>query len=147
MDIGQAIIYKNKKNRNLIIHCISHTNGLGIATEPIIKLDASSPIEEIAKQVIYVMSCSKSNLQSPTDWKAHLQEFLKLVGVKKHSDLYKNAISVGALTMNETIKFTPMVNKGSGGFVNVPNGQIVLPAKSSLEEISKALQEAFNRCK
>lgn len=147
MHIGRASIYKNTKTGNLIISCVSQTSGPGITTEPIIRLDASTAIEEVARQVVHVMGCSKSNLPTPTDWKAYMQEFLKLMGLKKQSDLYKNTISVGALHKDETIIFTPMINNGAKGFVNVPDGKIEIPANGSIEEISQALQEAFNRCK
>jgi hypothetical protein len=146
MHIGGASINKNTKTGNLIISCISTTTGPGITTEPIIRLDASTPLEEVAKQVVYVMSCSKSNLPIPKDWTAYNKEYLKLLGVKQNSDLYKNTISIGASIKDNIITFTPMINNGAKGFVNVPNGKIEFPANSSIKEISIALQNAFNRC-
>ena len=148
MHIGQASVFKFVKTGKYLIYSNSKVEmGASIATEPFIKLEASTPLDEIVRQIQYAMSCSKSNLPNPKDWSSFNKEYLQAIGLKSNSDLYKNTISVGALLKDETIIFTPMINNGAKGFVNVPDGKIEIPASGSIEEISQALQEAFNRCK
>jgi hypothetical protein len=119
--------------------------GLGIASEPFIWLDESTPLQEIVKGLVYALSETKTGLPNPSDWKESAKEFLKNIGLKKQSDLYKDSVHVSVLRKNGVWFFTPMKKEGRG-FVNVSKEKIQVPEKASIEEISRALEEALNKC-
>jgi hypothetical protein len=147
MKIGSASIKKFTNTGNYLICCESRIKmGVSIVTEPIIRLEASTPIDEVMNQLLYAMSCSKSDLPNPTDWKTLNKDYLKLIGIKQNSDLYKNVIDVSVFIKDDVITFTPMINNGAKGFVNVPNAQIKISAQSNIKELSNALEAAFNKC-
>jgi hypothetical protein len=148
MSIGQASVFKFNKTGKYLIYCNSMVEmGVSIATEPFIKLEALTPFDEIVCQIQYAMSCSKTNLPNPTDWNSFNKKYLQAIGLKSTNDLYKDTICVGALIKDDIITFTPMINNGSKGFVNVPNEKIEISANSSIEDISQALKHALDMCK
>jgi hypothetical protein len=147
MNIGSASIKKFTNTGNYLICCESRIKmGASIVTEPIIRLEASTPIDEVMNQILYALSCSKSALPNPMDWQTHNKEYFKLVGIKRNSDLYKNVIEVGVFIKDDIITFTPMINNGAKGFVNVPNAQIENSAQSNIKELSTSLQAALGKC-
>ncbi len=148
MQIGQASVFKFTKTGKYLIYSNSKiVMGASIATEPFIKLDANTSIEEVTKQALYALSCSKTNLPNPKDWSSFNKEYLRAIGLKSNKDLYKNTISLGVAKMDNVIIFTPMINNGSNGFVNVPDEKIELSLDSSEVDLSKALKKALDKCK
>lgn len=143
--IGMASIYKFK-NGKVLIHSESQLKmGAGAASEPFIWLESSVSNEEIVGAVIIAMSQSKTGVPNPTDWSAFSQEFLQKTGLKKQSDLYKGSLNVTALHKDGVISFTPMINNGSKGFVNVPNAKITVPDDESMNALAVALEVAFSK--
>jgi hypothetical protein len=144
--IGQASLVKFKGRGQILIHSISRTDFVSIATEPFIWIDIATPFEEITRQVIRALDSSKSGLNAPKDWKKYLTDFLKSLGLKKESELYQDALYVGVLRKEGVITFTPMKNFGmKGGAVNVPDAAIDVSADQPLSEISIALQKAIEK--
>jgi hypothetical protein len=147
MQVGQASVFKFTKTGKYLIYSNSKLEmGASIATEPFIKLDASTPIEEVTKQILYALSCSKTNLPNPKDWATFNKEYLQAIGLKSNKDLHKNTISLGVSRMDNVIVFTPMINNGANGFINVPDGKIELSFDSSDADLTKALKEALDKC-
>ena len=147
MKIGQASVLKFTKTGIYIIHCVSKTKmGIGIISEPVVKCDTTISIDEIVRQILYVTSCSKSDLPNPQSWSSVNKEYLNLLGLKRNNEIYRNVLNVGISYIDDTITFTPMVNNGPKGFVNVVNGQISLPIDTPIEKLSQALIDAFNKC-
>lgn len=146
-EIKQAAICRFNKKNKFLVHSLSRIKmGGSIATEPYIWLDTSSSMEEVTKQLLYALSCSKSDLPNPSSWDESLKEFLNAIGLKRNSDLYDKTVNVGVLQKNGVITFTPMQNLGSQGFVNVPNVKIEVEESKSNEEIATALYEVLNIC-
>lgn len=142
----QASISRFNKIGKYFIHSFSKIKmGGSIATEPYIWLDVSTPLGEVVKQLLYALTFSKSGLPNPTNWEASSKDFLKSAGLKKSRDLFENVISVGVIRKQNTIIFTPLINMGNKGFVNVPNGKIEISEDKELHEIALALEEALNK--
>jgi hypothetical protein len=143
-----AAIYKFKKTERFIIHSLSKLiMGASIATEPFIVLEGSTPIEEIAKQLMSAMSCSKINLPNPRDWNVVSNEFLSSMGFKRNKDLHDNSILVNVYKNHEAIVFNPTINLGAKeGFRNIPDKIIKLGLNEDITQISKVLQESLYRC-
>jgi hypothetical protein len=145
--IQQASIYKLIKQNKYLVHSLSRLQmGLSIASEPFVWLNGNNTLAEVVKQTKQALSCSKMGLPNPTDWKETSKEFLNSIGLKKQSDLYKDSIHVSVLKKNDILIFTPMKNEGSKGFINVSKEKIEVLDKASVEEISKALEEALSKC-
>jgi hypothetical protein len=143
--IQQASFYKLIKLNKILIHSLSRIQmGGSIGSEPFIWLDGDTSLKEVVKQIIYALSMSKAGLPNPTDWKVSAKEFLKNIGLKKQSDLYKDCIHIDITIRESKMSFTPMKNLGSKGFVNVSKEKIEISENASIEEIVKALEEALS---
>ncbi len=145
--MGRASIYRFKKTGKIFIHSESQLQmGVGVASEPYIWLDVNTSHEEVINALIVAMSQSKKGLPNPKDWASFTKDFINAIGLKKESDLYKGSINVGVMHKDGIVSFTPMINNGSKGFVNVPQAEIQLPDTASIEELGSALEAAFNKC-
>lgn len=147
MSISSASIYRFIKKKKILIHSDSQTiNGPSIASPPYIWLDEATDQEYIAMQILYALSCAKKDLLVPKDWAAADKEYLAAIGLEKMSEFYKDCQHVGILLKNNSLTFTPMINLGRKGFVNVPKAKIEITNNQSFNEIVDALYNAFNKC-
>lgn len=145
--IGHASVYKFKKTGKIFIHSLSQIQmGASIGTEPYIWLNKEASQDEVIGGLIVALSQTKKGLPNPKDWSSFTKDFIAAIGLKKESDLYKGSVNVGVVHKDGIISFTPMINNGSKGFVNVPQARIQLPDTASIEELSTALETAFNKC-
>jgi hypothetical protein len=143
----QAIIIKYPKQGKYLIYGLSKIQmGANIASEPYIWLNESNSLHELVKQLFFALSQNKSDLPNPIDWKESASGFLKNAGLKKKTDLYKDSIHVGVQKKDGILYFTPTKNQGRKGFVNASNGEIEITENAGIEEIGKAIQEAFDKC-
>jgi len=55
-------------------------------------------------------------------------------------------LAVGVQKKDGILYFTPTKNQGRKGFVNASNGEIEITENAGIEEIGKAIQEAFDKC-
>lgn len=145
--MGRASIYRFRKTGKIFIHSESQLQmGVGVASEPYIWLDVNTHQEEVINALIVAMSQSKKGLPNPKDWSSFTKNFISSIGLKRESDLYKDSMNVGVMHKEGFISFTPMINNGNKGFVNVPHTEIKLPDTASIEELSTALETAFSKC-
>lgn len=146
--IELASVSKYNTKGKLFIHSYSRIQmGGSIASEPFIWLESSStPVQEIAKNLIVALKSTKENVPRPTDWEKSANDFLKAAGLKKNKDLYNDALNVGVVRKDGVITFTPMINMGSKGFENVPNAEFKIPDDASMEKIGETLELAFRKC-
>jgi hypothetical protein len=145
--IERVALYKLKKKGKYLIHAISRVQmGAGIASEPFVWVDELTPLHEIVKEINYALKQTKTGLPNPTDWKEFENFFLKNIGLKKQSDLYKDSIHVIIVKRDGVIFFTPTKNQGSRGFINVSKENIEISENADIEEVSKALEEALYKC-
>ena len=143
---GFASIFKFKKTGKVLIHSSSQMQmGGSIATEPFIWLDEKSSIEDVVKGLVYAMDQTKAGLPRPVDWASFGKEYVKSLGLKKLSDLYKDTISVEATRINNKITFIPMINTGRA-FQSVSDTIIETETGSSVEELATSLELAFSKC-
>lgn len=83
-EIKGAAIYNLKKKGKFLIHNVSRLQmGAGIAAEPFIWLDGNTPLNEVAKQIMYALSKTKTGLPNPTDWKESAKKVFEKHRVKK----------------------------------------------------------------
>ena len=145
--LQQASIFKFTKKNKFLIHSLSKIEmGGSIASAPFIWIVGDDSLNKVAEQLKYVLSKSETGLPNPLNWGESAKNFLKNIGLKKHSDLYKNTLHVGVLKKGNIIYFTPMKNLGSEGFINVTAPEITINENCIIEEIAHALQGAFDKC-
>lgn len=145
--IQQAAIYKLIDKNKILIHNVAKLQmGAGIASEPFVWLDGNSPYTVVAEQLLNVLNVIPGDLPNPANWKESANNFLRSIGLKKQSDLYKNSIHVGVLQKDQYLYFTAMKNLGSKGFVNVSKDKMGIDANAEIEDIAKVLKDALNMC-
>lgn len=145
--IQQALIYKLVKQNKYLVHSLSRLQmGASVASGPFVWLDGSALLSEVVEQMKEALNNCNAGLPNPTEWQEQAKEFLKKTGLKKQSDLYKDSVLVKVHEKRGVLIFTPMKNQGSKGYINVSKETIEVSAKASTEKISKALEEALNKC-
>ena len=145
--IGGASIYKFTKKDKILVHSDSQLQmGAGVASEPFIWLPGNASLNNVVEAMIVAISQSKKGLPNPKDWSEVLREFLSASGLKKESELYKDAKLVSVYHKDGFISFTPTVNMGKKGFQNVPNAGIKIARDATPEKIGETLALAFDKC-
>ena len=145
--MGRANIYHFLKNKKFLVHSISQTaGGPSLADEPYLWLEENNSHDEMVRQLLRALNSSKKDLPIPKDWTAEDRKYLEDTGLKKMSVFYKDCRHVNATNKNGVIVFTPMINLGRKGFINVPNVKIEVLENMNSSVIVNALNTAFDKC-
>src|SRR4051794_39245614 len=112
--IGRANLFKFKKKNKFLIHSVSQTKGgPSLATGPYLWVDDNVSKEELIKEVLFVISCSQTDLPIQKDLNSFSEQFLSNIGLKRHSEFYKDCLHVSVVLKDGILSFIPMANKGS----------------------------------
>jgi hypothetical protein len=143
-----ASLFKFKKKNRYLIHGLSNIKmGASIASEPFIWIDGAEGIEKVIKQLLIALNNNKVGLPNPASWEALSKEFIKSIGLKSMNELHDEVISLGVMEKDGKMIFTPLKNLGSRkGFINVSKDKIEVNLNAGEQEITKALNEALDRC-
>lgn len=129
-----------------LIHSQSTTNtGFGIASEPFIKMDRNTAINDVVNEIIFAMNQSKTGIVESAN--ISLEKLLNAAGLKKHRDLYERSIHCMVYEKDSEIVFLPSINGGiKAGFKYVPKQKIEVNAEASIDTISTALEKTLSLC-
>lgn len=104
-----ATIYKS--DSKYVIHSEEKTTaGVGLACAPSFKLKPNAEDADLGIAIHNALDATKTNVPHPTDWKGHTAAFLKLVGAKSLSSLYRSSKCIGATEEQGNITLTPYVS-------------------------------------
>ena len=143
MEIQRADILKMKGNQ-LVIHPINTLKGGGGIASPPYMIEENITYADIAKKLISALEYSITDAPRPLDWKAWQKHYLKSIGVKTMKELHDGSLNVGVFTKDGNYYISPSINMGSKqGFQGAVKDRIVIPLNSSIDELAKALEEAF----
>lgn len=99
--------------------------------------------EEIAIKLLETLEHSVDNAPKPIDWKIMQKKHLKAMGIKTMKMLHDGSRYVSVYTKDGDYHILPFINKGSReGFIGTKD-HLVIPLDSSVDELAKALEEAF----
>lgn len=144
--IQSASLSRFEKKEQYFIHSYSQVKmGASVAAPPFLWLDFSTPLVVVTSQLLYVLSCSKSGLPNPEDWKKTENEFLQAAGLQKPKDLYEHARSISVHRKGDTLSILPLLNHGRKGFTGADSGYIEVSINESPLTISLAVQEALDK--
>lgn len=145
-EVKSASILKFSTGK-IIIHSKSRIkDGPSYATPPYF-IEQHLSYKEIAERLLEALKYSLDDAPEPLDWKFFRKGYLKKMEVKTMKALHDGSINIGVFTKDGNYYISPTKNMGSReGFQGDIKDRIIIPLDSSLEELSKALEEAFKRC-
>lgn len=144
-------IYKIKKKGYLLHADRKSTTGLSLAWQPFIQISESDfAVDTIANAIKEVIKESEheERVANPKNWSENSKQFFKNMGLKSPKELYAATTKhCGIRTENGDIIFTPTKRDGQG-FINKSKEEpnIIIPYKSSDEEIFQAFEFALSKC-
>ncbi|WP_029908215.1 hypothetical protein [Caulobacter sp. UNC358MFTsu5.1] len=119
---------------------------------PVQRFEADADAAEIGAAVLAGLAAYRERLRFPPAdspaAKARYLDFLKLLDARTNAEMAKGGKFVTIEGAADTLRFTPWRNEGARrGFSGMPpETNLELPADASLEDLGKALAEAFARC-
>jgi hypothetical protein len=135
------------------VHAVGKT-AAGVRTHmpPVQRRETSATYAEVGAAVRESLAAYRERVRFPharsqAD-KTRYQDFLGLLDAKTNAEMMKGGKLVSIQSTPDAIRFTPRRNEGARrGFSGLPpEADLELPAAASLDDLGRALAEAFARC-
>ena len=134
-------------NKEIIIHPDSLTTaGVGLATEPYIKLTTPASDHDLFLAIKEALNSVKTGIPHPTDWKKVAADYEKNIGYN-NKKIHKNFTHCGIQEDENNYYFTPSENLGAkNGYTYIVDKKITVNKASSEKDIAEAFYKTMKEC-
>ena len=143
--IKSAGIYKFKTGKTIVHSEKNVIDSASYASAPYF-IEENPSYKEIVVKLIEALEQSLYDAPEPLDWKALQKKQLKTMGFKTMKDLHDGSLYVSVYIKDGNYNIAPSINKGSRLGFHYTKDKMIIPEKSSIEELVEALKEAFEKC-
>jgi hypothetical protein len=145
-----AVVYQ-LKDRLLVHPWQQTTEGLGIASEPYIRLPLDADAEALGNAVLTALAASGRTVPHPSSWKGLEEPRHEAAGVRSEKAFQTGTRSVSVEREGEALRLEPSRNgasKGNAkGFHPLPDLATSVPASATAAVIGQAVRASLEKCR